>query len=259
MRICAKNVVIIVYFNVWFSMDSSHLHPTCTILCFHSCTQKYSAGVSGRRGSRCWPESWPATPLLPAAKAQRSPLGELRQEEKPGGEWVSSSSTEKKTLVYPPWPLCHPWILFTPREAFSLIDPPGPSSSPRALATFTVSHSCLQCSASSFSLSLSLFYSLNQERCSPSIANWLWRWTFITWWLGVCMVVMWESGSVLGEKCGLILGVIIMITHFISVTGDDHCTRVSWTSFWKKLWRTIRITDSLLIRISISKMLIKLM
>lgn len=63
---------------------------------------------------------------------------ESRREEKPGGEWVSSSSTEKKTSVYSPWPLCHPWILFTPREVLSPIEPPrhGPPSLPRTLATF---------------------------------------------------------------------------------------------------------------------------
>lgn len=66
------------------------------------------------------------------------PLGESRREEKPGGEWVSSSSTEKKTSVYSPWPLCHPWILFTPREVLTPIEAPrhGPPSLPRALATF---------------------------------------------------------------------------------------------------------------------------
>lgn len=52
------------------------------------------------------------------------PLGEPHQEEKPVGEWVSSIFSEEKTLVYPPWPLCHPWILFTPREVFSRMDPP---------------------------------------------------------------------------------------------------------------------------------------
>lgn len=53
----------------------------------------------------------------------KEPLGEPRQKEKQGEEWVNSSSAEKKALFYPPWPLCHPWILFTPQEVFSLIDP----------------------------------------------------------------------------------------------------------------------------------------
>jgi len=163
----------------------------------------------------------------------KEPLGEPRQEEKPGGEWVHSITTEKKTLVYPPWPLCHPSILFTPREVFSLIDPPVPSSSPRALETFTGTPLVL-CVLSHPFLSLSrslLFYRLYQERCSPSIANWLWHWTFITWWLGVFMGEMWErAGACWVEECGLILRVIIMIWHFVSVTGGDYCTRVSQRS-----------------------------
>lgn len=47
---------------------------TNTILHFHHCTEKCPAGVSGRRGHLCWPESWPATPLLPAVQAQRGLL-----------------------------------------------------------------------------------------------------------------------------------------------------------------------------------------
>lgn len=181
---------------MWFSKNSSlfyytHMHNITLSLLHSRNTQQGSAGEGGSCvGPRvdlplhCY--------LLLGTKG---PLGELRQEEKPGGEWVSPSSTEKKTLVSPPWPLCHPWILFTPREVFSLIDPPG------SLFFASRSHhihrdpSCLLFSASSFSL-FPFFYRLNQERCSPSIANWLWRWTFITWWLGVCLVEMWESERV---------------------------------------------------------------
>lgn len=79
--------------------------------------------------------------------------------------------------------------------------PDGASSSPRALATFTGTL-LVFCVLILFFLSFPpfFFYRLNQEKCSPSIANWLWRWTFITWWLEVCMVDMWEWGSVLGRE-----------------------------------------------------------
>lgn len=91
--------------------------------------------------------------------------------------------------------------------------PPVPSSSPRALITFTGTLLVLCVLPHPF-LSPFLpvppfsFYRLNQERCSPSIANWLWCWTFITWQLGVCMVEMWErerAERAAGEECGLIL------------------------------------------------------
>lgn len=84
----------------------------------------------------------------------KEPLGEARQEEKPAGEWVSYSSAEKKTLVYPPWPLCHLWILFTPREVFSLIDPPRSLFYASRSPHIHRDPSCPLCAASSFSFSL---------------------------------------------------------------------------------------------------------
>lgn len=47
------------------------------------------------------------------------------------------------------------------------------------------------------SLILVFFYRANQERCSPSIANWLKIWTFITWQLGICVAERHKNGSVL--------------------------------------------------------------
>lgn len=91
--------------------------------------------------------------------------------------------------------------IYATGSLFSNRPPNGPPSSLRTLATFTgtllvlcvLPHPIL----SLFSL---FFYRLNQERCSLSIANWLWRSIFITWWLEVCMVEMWEWGSVLGRE-----------------------------------------------------------
>lgn len=100
--------------------------------------------------------------------------------------------------------------------------------------------SCLLCSASSFSFSLFPFYRLNQERCSPSIANWLWRWTFITWWLGVCMVEMWERGSVLGR----VMRAHPQGHHYDHTLCQCHGGRILHTCFaeellenWNKVWR----------------------
>lgn len=159
----------------------------------------------------------------------KEPLGEARREEKPGGEWVSSSSTEKKTLVYSPWPLCHPWILFTPREVFSLIEPPrhGLPFLPRTLATFTGTLLVFCDLPHPFiSPPFPFIYGLNQGRCSPSIANWLRRWTFITWWLEVCMVEMWEWGNALGSNAGSSSGWSSR-SHTLSVTQGTTSVHVS--------------------------------
>lgn len=67
-----------------------------------------------------------------------------------------------------------------------------PASSPHSRGPSLLSVSCLIL----FSDAL-FFYSPNQGRCSPSIANWLGLWTFITRQQEVCTVEMWESGSVL--------------------------------------------------------------
>lgn len=124
----------------------------------------------------------------------KEPLGEPHQEEKPVGEWGSSIFSEEKTLVYPPWPLCHPWILFTPREVFSLMDPLQRS-------LFSASRSRhIHREPSPPLCSVSSFYLLNQERCSPSIANRLGHWTFITRWLEVCVAQMWETRERAGEE-----------------------------------------------------------
>lgn len=141
----------------------------------------------------------------------------VRKKSQPENE-STLSSTEKKTLVYPPWPLCHPWILFTPREVFSLMDPPcSLFIAPHPRHIHAVPPCCL-CPASSFSLTLSFFYSPNQGRCSPSIANWLGLWTFITRQQEVCTVEMWESGSVLSGGMWAHPRDRRYITHGISVT-----------------------------------------
>lgn len=160
----------------------------------------------GIRGLWCWPGSWPATLSLPAATAQRNPLeSHIRKKSRAKNE-STSKSAKKKTLFYPSWSLCHPWILPTPQEVLFFNRPPlAPHFSLHTLTTFT--RSVLLCSVSSFSLTCSLLYGLNQERCSPSIANWLRHLTFITWQLGVAMTEVLERGS----ESGLFLEELVMI------------------------------------------------
>lgn len=70
--------------------------------------------------------------------------------------------------------------------------PPAPHR-PRALATFRGSRLLPPSSVSAF-------YLLNQERCSPSIANRLGRRTFITRWLQVGAAQTWETRERAGEE-----------------------------------------------------------
>lgn len=70
--------------------------------------------------------------------------------------------------------------------------PPAPHR-PRALATFRGSRLPPP-------TSVSAFYLLNQERCSPSIANRLGRRTFITRWLQVGAAQTWETRERAGEE-----------------------------------------------------------
>lgn len=162
----------------------------CTFLCFHSCThtntQRGSVG-EGRWGLS-WPESWPATPLLPAAKAQRSPSassvrkkGQAESESAPAPRRRPSSILHDHSVI-------HEYYLRHGKSFLEQMPPPFPSSWPRTLATFS-GIILVFCVLPHLLLSLAaFFYGLNQERCSPSIANWLRRWTFITWRLGVCAV-----------------------------------------------------------------------
>lgn len=137
---------------LWSSVNSSHPHQTHMHNIMLSLLQweTLSRG-QWEKGIAMLARELTCHSIATCCSGTKNPLGEPRQKEKPGREWVSSSSTEKRTLVYPPWPLCHPWILFTPQEVFSLIDPP------RSL--FFASHSrhihggpsSPLCSASSFS------------------------------------------------------------------------------------------------------------
>lgn len=87
--------------------------------------------------------------------------------------------------------------IYATGSLFSNPPPLVPSSLPHALPTIT--GTLLVFCVLLHLFSPSFFNRLNQERCSPSIANWLWWWTFITWQLGVYTVEMWDKGSVLGR------------------------------------------------------------
>lgn len=149
----------------------------------------------------CWPKSWPATPLLPAAKAQRNPWASCARKKGEAKNESTQTAQRRRTasILHDHSVTLSPMkTIYATGSLFS--NPPTP---PRTLLFASRSPhnhrnpSCLLCSASSFSPSF--FNRLNQERCSPSIANWLWWWTFITWQLGVYTVEMWDRGSVLGR------------------------------------------------------------
>lgn len=158
--------------------------------------RKSQQGLARERGFWCRAGSWPATSLLPAVPAQRNPSAsqrmsqlKLRREEDP--RLSSMSTLSSMNTVYATGSLSSNRT--TPPPSTTTITP----ASPHHHRYVHRNPSCLPCLVSSFCLSHSFFYRLNQERCSPSVANWLKHRTFITWQLGVCRVEMHEKGSVL--------------------------------------------------------------
>lgn len=170
----------------------------CTISPFYSCRENLSRGQREKGGFWCGAGSRPATSLLPAASAQRSPSAsqrmsqlQLSREEDP--HLSSMTTLSSMNTVYATGSLSSNRTP-TPKP----LQPPActttiTSFTGTLLIFYVLSHPFLSL------IPLFFFYRLNQERCSLSIANWLKHWTFITWQLGVCWVEMHEKRSALGR------------------------------------------------------------
>lgn len=84
-------------FNPSFTVNSCLERQTNMHSLLRSLERNTQLGVIGRKGYPRWPESWPATPPLPAAPAQRSPLA-IHIGKKSPAENESAPSSQRRRL-----------------------------------------------------------------------------------------------------------------------------------------------------------------